>query len=396
MPGSGRPRGAALRPDASRTGSAWLRSADVPWDAAAVRSVLCDRARVAEASPGATLELFPDVTVDVTGGQVQRGPSGAVDWSAQVGGDPDGTADLHFDALCTGPDGTSDAYLASARVAGEIATGGHTYAVTSTSPGEVHVQELSPAVSEYTPGEVDSPVLPDEPAAAPPQAQPGATASPNFRLIGWSLNGKPLEPVKTDNAVSVPIDADSTLEAHYAQINCTLALHARPVDGGAVAADRQAPYECGSTVTVTATAAPGRHFVRWSSVNGRMKRDADPTTPVYRFTLDHDTAMTAIFAKSDVVPPSLRSRRGLTVRGPGHDGRRCALPPPSAACPCSRRHAAGARARWHVRADRSVVAVQVGDGTAGVHRAAGAVDDVLDGAGAAERDGDHVVPLDAR
>ena len=143
--------------------------------------MLCDRARGAEASPGATLELFPDVTVDMTGGQVQRGPSGAVDWSARVGGDPDGTADLHFDALCTGPDGTSDADPDSARVAGEIATGGHTYAVTSTSPGKVHVQELNPAVSEYKPGEVDSPVLPDEPAAAPRR---GGPAPPRARTSG--------------------------------------------------------------------------------------------------------------------------------------------------------------------------------------------------------------------
>ena len=568
-----------------------LRSADVPWDPRSVRTRLCDRSRTAEADPETTVELFPDVTVEVTGGQVQPGPSGAVDWSAEVAGDPDGTADLHFDALCTGSDGTSDADPGSARVAGEIATDGHDYAVASTSPGLLRVQELNPAVSEYAPGEADDPVLPDEPAAraapagaarakvAPARAgalrnaassdchgakevhtidmavfytkeaadkvggdgearaqarlgvdlvnrgfidsrlpvrvrlvytgpaadepglpeeqddlgvyrtwasdnelwtkysvddiavfqsigtgvgsfvqnpkpssgkrmilamnigyvpnltlghelghnlgldhdwvtepdptdypyahgwiapskkwrtimaypggcagcerinrysdaeatyegeplgapdsaaqpsdavrmirknapvvsamqpertpavycrltvksmpetggsamtempgpytpgtlvQVGATANPNYRLTGWTLNGKPLDSARTDNSVSVPIDADSTLEAHYTKINCTLALHARPADGGTVAADRQAPYQCGSTVTLTATAAPGWHFVGWGSENGPRRRGAHPTTPVYRFTLDHDTVLTANFAKTHVVPP---------------------------------------------------------------------------------------------
>src|ERR1700761_2247868 len=44
---------------------------------------------------------------------------------------------------------------------------------------------------------------------------------------------------------------------------------------------------------------------------------------------------------------------------------------------------------------RSAVAGQVGHGAAGVNGGAGAVDDVLDGSGAAQRDGDQVVPLDS-
>ncbi|MER5863487.1 hypothetical protein [Kitasatospora sp. NPDC002040] len=562
-----------------------LRSADISWHLAEARSLLCDPAQAAEHDPETTLRLFPDVTVEVTGGQVRRGPAGEVDWAAQVKGDPDGSADFHFDNLCSGPDASS------AQVAAQISTGGHTYALASTTSGTVRVQELDPALSEGTPGRPDDGVDPpdDSPVGATPATSPrpegaaaspsvrvdasadcqgakdvntidmavfytkeaadkaggedkakaqaklgvdlvnrgftnsglavrarlvytgpaadepglpavesddlsayrkwasdnelwtkyavddialfqsvgtgigsfvqdpkpssakrmflmmnvsyvsnltlghelghnlgldhdwvtepepgrypyahgwippskkwrtimaypggcagcerinrysdatgthegeplgapdsapqpsdgvrmirrtapvvaamqpektpavycrltakstpdtggsatvdvpgpytkgslvhaGATANPNFRLIGWSLNGTPL--ADTDSSVSVTVDADSTLEARYAQIDCALTLQAQPVAGGTVTVDRSAPYRCGSTVTLTATPAPGWQFAGWNSGNGPTTRDVVATTPVHRFTLDRDTAMSATFTQTPVVPPA--------------------------------------------------------------------------------------------
>ncbi|GAA1193358.1 hypothetical protein GCM10009664_68070 [Kitasatospora gansuensis] len=556
-----------------------LRSADISWNFAEVRALLCGPAQTAEHDPETTLRLFPDVTVEVTGGQVRRGRTGEVDWAAQVKGDPDGSADFHFDTLCSGPDGSS------AQVAAQISTGGHTYALASTSPGTVRVQELNPAASEGTSGRPDDAVEPpDDPAVAAPRpegttaspsvrddasadcqgakdvntidmavfytkeaadkaggedkvkaqaklgvdltnrgfvnsklpvrarlvyagpaadepglpaeqddlgvyrqwasdndlwtkyaaddvavfqsigtgvgsfvqdpkpssakrmillmnisyvpnltlghelghnlgldhdwvtepepgkypyahgwippskkwrtimAYPGgcagcerinhysdaeasyegeplgapdsapqpsdavrmirknaavvaamqpektpavycrltakstpdaggsatvdvpgpftkgslvhasATANPNFRLVGWSLNGTPL--ADTDTSVSVTVDADSTLEARYAQIDCALTLQAQPTDGGKVTVDRSAPYRCGSTVTLTATPAPGWQFAGWNSGNSPTTRDVVATTPVHQFTLDRDTTMSATFTRTSVVPPA--------------------------------------------------------------------------------------------
>ncbi|GAA2144480.1 hypothetical protein GCM10009760_32020 [Kitasatospora kazusensis] len=597
-----------------------LRSADIPWHlAAASRSLLCDPARVAETGPDITLALFPDVTVEVTGGQVRPGPAGAVDWSAQVKGDTDGAADFHFDALCTGPGGAADADAVPVRVVAQISTGGHTYTLATTTPGTAHVAELNPAVSEGAGGEPDDPVPPKgdpappstAPAVAPapagtPQAddtpadtrdgassdcqgakdvnsidlavfytkeaadtaggddqakaqaqlavdlvnrgftnsklpvrarlvhagpaadEPGlpteedglgkywqwasdnglwkkyaaddiavfqsvgsgvgyvvqdpkpsdgesmffkmnisyisnltfghelghnlglkhdwvtdpapgnypyahgwfppskkwrtimaypqgcdycgrinyysnaeatyegepmgapdsapepadavrmirknapvmaamqpektpavycrltvkptpntggsttvdipgpytrgtlvhatATAKPNYRLIGWSLNGSPLDSAGTDASVSVPVDVDSTLEARYAQLDCALTLRAEPSEGGTVTADRPAPYECGSTVTLTATAASGWQFADWNSEDGPQTR-RDAPAPVRQFTLDQDTVVTATFAQAAVVPPAPPAPPTPPTPNPDPSGLNPPLPP---------------------------------------------------------------------
>ncbi|MBS2538400.1 hypothetical protein KGQ20_37190 [Catenulispora sp. NF23] len=574
-----------------------LRSADIAWHPAAARKLLCDPARAAEKSPQAYVRLFPGVTVKVAGGQRRPGPSGALDWAAQVTGDPDGTADFHFDALCVGSGAMTDADLASARVTAAISTGGHTYTLTSTSPGMARVAEVDPAVSEGTPGDPDDVAAPaDDPATptatpgsartarakgtptksgtardrdddspdchgaadvstidmaifytpeaadkaggeekvkdqarlgvdltnrgfvdsnlpvrvrlvytGPAAAEPGlppvekadlgayrqwaldndlwkkysvdsiavfqsigvgvgyfvqnprpsdakrmfllmnpayvpnftlghelghnlglthdwvadpdatdypyahgwiapskkwrtimaydsgcngcarinrysdaeatyqgeplgapdsaaqpsdsvrmirknapalaarepektpavycrlavtsmptaggtatadvpgpytrgnlvsatAAPSPNYRLTGWSLNGSPLTSAGENASVSVPIDADSTLQAHYAQINCALTLQPQPADGGTITADRPGPYPCGSTVTLTATPAPGWQFVGWNRTNSPQTRDGIPATPVYSATLDQDTAVTANFAPTPPAP----------------------------------------------------------------------------------------------
>ncbi|WP_345284051.1 InlB B-repeat-containing protein [Kitasatospora albolonga] len=129
-----------------------------------------------------------------------------------------------------------------------------------------------------------------------------ATANPNHRLIGWSLNGTAL--ADTDTSVSVPVDADSVLEARFAQVDCALTLRTQPADGGTVTADRPAPYRCGSTVTLTATPTPGWTFTGWNSETGPAGRGLVATTPVHQLTLDQDTALTATFTRSDVVVPT--------------------------------------------------------------------------------------------
>ncbi|MFJ9523450.1 M12 family metallo-peptidase [Kitasatospora sp. NPDC101801] len=553
-----------------------LRSADIAWNLGEVRPLLCDPAD--EAGPEITLRLFPDVSVEVTGGQVRPAAAGEVDWAAQVKGDPEGSADFHFDALCSGLDGSS------AQVAAQISTGGHVYTLTSTTPGTVRVREINPGLSEGTAGHPDDAQEPPDDQAAPSAADPGrradpsdcqgakdvntidmavfytkeaaakaggedkakaqaklgadltnrgftnsklavrvrlvyvgpaagepglppvekddlgayrqwaldnalwtkyaaddiavfqsvgsgvgyvdqdpkassakrmfllmniayvptltlghelghnlgldhdwetelaaangpytpkyphahgwiapskkwrtimaygggcagcerinhysdaqaayegeplgapdsaaqpadavrmirrnaptvaamqpertpavycrltvkstpdtggsatldvlgpytrgslvhatATTAPNHRLIGWSLNGTPL--ADTDTSVSVAVDADSVLEARYAPIDCALTLRTQPADGGTATADRPAPYRCGSTVTLTATPAPGWTFTGWNSENAPPRRGIVSTTPVHQLTLDQDTEMTATFAKSDDVPP---------------------------------------------------------------------------------------------
>ncbi|WP_405015751.1 hypothetical protein OHV05_00600 [Kitasatospora sp. NBC_00070] len=601
-------RQAGVAPTAGRLAGApdpVLRTADISWDLARARPLLCDPAQDADTSPETTLRLFPDVTVEVTGGQVRPGPTGEVDWAAQVEGDPEGSADFHFDALCSGPDASS------AQVAGQISTNGHTYTLTSTTPGKVRVQELHPALSEGTPGRPDDAVdPPDEPKVATPSpakpslraddpsdcqgakdlntidmavfytkeaadkaggedkvkaqaklgvdlvnrgftnsklavrarlvhigpaadepglpaenpsetapyrkwasdnelwtkyaaddialfqsvgtgtasfvqdpkptsgkrmflmmnvayvsnltlghelghnlgldhdwvtepepgdypyahgwippskkwrtimaydggcagcerinyysdaeatyegeplgapdtaAQPSdavrmirrnapvvaamqpekspavycrltvkstpdtggsatvdvpgpytrgslvhatATAKPNHRLVGWSLNGKPL--ADTDTSVSVPVDADSVLEARYAQIDCALTLQTQPTDGGTVTVDRPAPYRCGSTVTLTATPAPGWTFAGWNRENDPTKRDIVATTPVHEFTLDQDTAMAATFVKSDVIPPTPPTPPTPPVPNPPVPDQQSAPNPPAPPAP---------------------------------------------------------------
>ncbi|MDY6893538.1 MAG: InlB B-repeat-containing protein, partial [Chloroflexota bacterium] len=124
-------------------------------------------------------------------------------------------------------------------------------------------------------------------------------------FVGWSgdLSG-------STNPTTILLDGDRTVTASFAKYDYTLTTNASPAEGGTVSGG--GTYECGTTVTVTATPADECwYFVGWS---GDLSGSTNPTT----ILLDGDKTVTANFAKYEYTLTTNASPvEGGTVSGGG-------------------------------------------------------------------------------
>ncbi len=104
-----------------------------------------------------------------------------------------------------------------------------------------------------------------------------AEANDGFRFAGWS-NGA------TTETVTITVESDTTLTANFEAINYTISATSNDETMGTVLGSGE--YAAGATVTLTAVANSGYHFVRWSD---------GTTDDHYIFTAEADVELVAYF-----------------------------------------------------------------------------------------------------
>lgn len=104
-----------------------------------------------------------------------------------------------------------------------------------------------------------------------------AEANDGFRFAGWS-NGA------TTETVTITVESDTTLTANFEAITYTIIATANDETMGTVLGSGE--YAAGATVTLTAVANSGYHFVRWSD---------GTTDDHYIFTAEADVELVAYF-----------------------------------------------------------------------------------------------------
>ena len=130
-----------------------------------------------------------------------------------------------------------------------------------------------------------------------------ATANSGYRFVRWREDGAE---VSTDASYTFTAGTDRTLTAVFeaepvppvptTYTVCTVIVNASPTVGGTVSGGGS--YDENASVTVTATAPSGYHFVRWTE-NGKEVS----TKATYTFKVMTDTTLTAVFEK-DSEPPA--------------------------------------------------------------------------------------------
>ncbi|MDR1903016.1 MAG: InlB B-repeat-containing protein [Treponema sp.] len=133
-----------------------------------------------------------------------------------------------------------------------------------------------------------------------------ATAATGYHFVRWSNNTAGTGSVSASNPYTFTINADTSLCAVFAPDDGnTFALSIAVADGssgmGSVSITNGSPTgnAVGTSVTVTATAATGYHFVRWS--NNIAGMGSVSTNNPYTFTINADTPLCAVFAPDDNV-----------------------------------------------------------------------------------------------
>ncbi len=115
-----------------------------------------------------------------------------------------------------------------------------------------------------------------------------ALAAPGWHFVEWQGDA-----TGTDPATQITMDGNKTVTAVFeedAPDQYTLTIN---VDGqGEVQADpAEGPYDSGTPVSLTATAAPGWRFVEWQG-------DAEGTDPATQVTMDGNKTVTAVFEEN--------------------------------------------------------------------------------------------------
>jgi len=112
-----------------------------------------------------------------------------------------------------------------------------------------------------------------------------ATAADCYFFKGWSGATTGIT-----NSITITMNSNKTLTASFPQLGpYTLTTNVSPSGGGTVSrSPNQTSYACGTTATVTATAASGYVFTGWSG-------DASGTTNPMAITMDGNKMLTANF-----------------------------------------------------------------------------------------------------
>ncbi|MCQ2308237.1 MAG: InlB B-repeat-containing protein [Bacteroidales bacterium] len=113
-----------------------------------------------------------------------------------------------------------------------------------------------------------------------------AAAKTGYTFASWTENGNV---VSSDATYTFTATADRNLTANFVISTYTITATANPTEGGIATVDNASPQH-GATVTATAIAGPGYHFVNWTENGTEVSTDA-----VYVFTATGDRYLTANF-----------------------------------------------------------------------------------------------------
>ena len=131
-----------------------------------------------------------------------------------------------------------------------------------------------------------------------------ATANPGYTFDHWSGDASGNSPV-----VTVTMDGDKSVTAHFSQNEYELTIGVDPVSGGSVEAVPTPPYHYGDVVTLTATANPGYSFDHWSG-------DASGNSPVVTVTMDGDKSVIAHFTQKQFILTIIIDGQGTVLKNP--------------------------------------------------------------------------------
>ncbi len=145
-----------------------------------------------------------------------------------------------------------------------------------------------------------------------------ATAAANYHFVNWT--GTAVTSGKVANVTSasttVTMDGNYTLQANFAVDRNTLTISAG--SGGTVSTPGVGtfPYDHGTTVSVTATAAANYHFVNWTGTAVTAGKVANVTSASTTVTMDGNYTLQANFAV-DRNTLTISAGSGGTVSTPG-------------------------------------------------------------------------------
>ena len=113
-----------------------------------------------------------------------------------------------------------------------------------------------------------------------------ATANEGYSFGYWSKDGVM---VSNRPAFSITVTENAHYVAHFMIDNYYVTVTANPTNGGSVTGE--GAYQYGETCTVTAFAANGYHFVRWTKNGTQVSTDIE-----YTFTVTEDANVVGYFA----------------------------------------------------------------------------------------------------
>ena len=145
-----------------------------------------------------------------------------------------------------------------------------------------------------------------------------ASANTGYTFTNWTENGNV---VSTNASYTFTVNANRNLVANFTQQNYTVSVSANPTNGGTVAGG--GTYQQGQSCTVTATAANGYTFLRWTENGQQVSTNAN-----YTFTVTGNRTLVAQFQQQNyTISVSADPTAGGTVTGGGafHYGDNCTV-----------------------------------------------------------------------
>jgi uncharacterized repeat protein (TIGR02543 family) len=146
------------------------------------------------------------------------------------------------------------------------------------------IYSLSVSIDPVVGGSVD--VIPDPPYYYGDVVTLSAMASLGYSFDSWSCDAS-----GSSITITVTMDANKSVVAHFTQNVYTLTTTVDPSTGGSVSAVPSGPYHYGDIVTLTGTANPGYSFNYWSG-------DASGSSSVTMVMIDGDKTVTAHFTQN--------------------------------------------------------------------------------------------------
>jgi len=131
-----------------------------------------------------------------------------------------------------------------------------------------------------------------------------ALANSCYHFVNWTENGNE---VSTSADYSFTVSGDRTLVANFALNNYTISATANPSGSGSVSGTGN--YNCGSTVTLHATANNCYGFANWTE-NGVIVS----TSSTYSFTASANRTLIANFTKNDNSAPQITVPENIVTK----------------------------------------------------------------------------------
>ena len=135
-----------------------------------------------------------------------------------------------------------------------------------------------------------------------------ATANYGFTFVNWTKNGIV---VSANATYSFTVTEAGNYIAHFSRNNYVITTIATPVDGGTITG--AGTYSYGTSCTLTATAAPGYTFAKWTK-NGAFVSGS----PTYNFAVTEDATYIAHFIQNHYyITVTANPNNGGNVTGEG-------------------------------------------------------------------------------